>query len=84
MRNREFLYTHHPPDLRFNSSNHLGGRDEGTTMNCMYMVTSAPAGCEYKVGEIVYLDCDPGCADILISDGACQTAYLTSMSCDCV
>lgn len=53
-------------------------------MNCMYMVTSAPAGCEYKVGEIVYLDCDPGCADILISDGACQTAYLTSMSCDCV
>ena len=53
-------------------------------MNCVYIVSSAPAGCQYKVGDIVYLDCDPGCADILMVGGACNGAYLTSMSCDCV
>ncbi len=52
-------------------------------MNCVYMVTSSPPGCEYTTGQIVYLDCEDPCSDIVITDGACKEAYLSAMSCDC-
>jgi hypothetical protein len=53
---------------------------------CAYVVAHVPEGCTgLKPGEVVYTDCgeDGYCRDIVIEGGACDGAWLVSLTCEC-
>ena len=52
--------------------------------HCAYYVAYSPDNCDLQAGDIIFLQCDCFCSDIVISDGPCQGAYLIAIDGDCV